>query len=242
MLALIFLIVCVSGCLPRQRFNKNCEWTQDAPRPLDLNDPRDRHHLVQDAQLAEELAQRYSDFKHKELTGYEGHGGYVQQGQVTRGCMENMFSEIERTHGVTRQQIFDARTYRDWRFDLSVFLSFVVLYLFGSTWVCRSLARPFGQHGARFWVLAVVFSSVPVSVLGVELLGLWAMTAESIRIGNDHLTASRAARLWFGPWGHHFWELFVGGILLFWIIAFLRGPGRDREAPQRTAPQGIVLH
>ena len=243
LLVLIFLIVCVAGCLPRQRFNKNCEWTQDTPRALDLNDPRDWHHLVQDAQLAEELATRYSDFKHKELTGYEGHGGYLQQGQVTRGCTERMFSEIERTHGVTRQEIHDARNYRDWRFDLSVLLSSVVLYLFGSTWVCRLLARTFGHHGSRLRVAIVVLMSVIVSLVGIGVLGFWATTAEMIRVGNDHVGASRAARSpWFSPSPHHFAELFVGGILLFWIIAWFRGPVRDEQAPPATGPQGIVLH
>jgi hypothetical protein len=243
LLALIVLIMCVSGCLPRQRFNKNCEWTQDPPRELDVHDSRDQQHLVQDAQLAEELATRYSDFKHKQLSGYEGHGGYLQQGQVTRGCMEKMFSEIERTHGVTHQQIFEARKYRDWRFDSLVLVSFVVMYLFLSTWVCRLLGRLFGQHGARFRVVGVVVSSVVASLVGLELLGLWAMTAEAIRVGNDHLGASRAARSpWFDPWAHQFGELFIGGILLFGVIAWIRHPARGGEVPRRTVPQGIILH
>lgn len=242
-LPLVFLCLCESGCLPRQRFNKNCEWTQDVARRLDLHNSRDQQHLVEDAQLAEELAIRYSDFKHKELTGYEGHGGYLQQGQVTRGCIERMFSEIERAHGVTRQQIFEARMYRDWRFDFAVILSFAFLYLSGTMWLCRILARRFRDSGARVWIAAVVLSSIPVSLIGLELLQLWSFTAEMIRVGNDHLGGFRAAKI---PWfGHHWGGLFMFGILLFCIVGWLRGllPGTEEQGSSDVGgPQGVVLH
>jgi len=241
--ALILLAACVSGCLPRQRFNKRCEWTQDTPRPLHLTDARDRQHLAEDAQLAEELATRYADFKHKEVTGYEGHGGYLQQGQVTRGCMERMFAEIEREHGVTRQQISDARYSRDWRFDLAVLLSFVVIYVIGSTLVCRVLARTLGHHGARVWLIAVVFSSIAVALLGMALLGVWATTGEMLRVGNDHIGASRAAKSpWFDPWRHHFVALLVSGTLMFCVIAWLRRPRWEGKSPRQTGPQSLALH
>src|SRR4029453_15417994 len=180
--AVMLLLVSATGCLPRDRFNKNCEWSGDASRPLDLSDARDREHLGVDAQLAEELGMRYSDFKHKELSGYEGHGGYLQNGQVTRDCMNRMFAAVERAHGVTREQILEARFYRDWRFDLTVLLSFVVFYVVGSAGVGRLLAQLIGHHGSRFWVLAVGVSSIVVALLGIELLGAWATTAEMIRV------------------------------------------------------------
>jgi hypothetical protein len=240
---LVILIVCAPGCLPRQRFNKNCEWTQDTPRTLDLADASDRRHLAEDAQLAEELATRYADFKHKEVTGYEGHGGYLQSGQVTRGCMEKMFSEIERGHGVTRKQINEARLVRDWRFDFAVLLSFVAFYLLACAAVCQALARSIGHHGPRVWLVVMGVSAVVAAVLGMELLGVWATTAEMIRVGNDHLGASRAAKSpWFNPWSRHFTELLIAGSLLFWAIAWLRGPVREQDAPSTPEPRGLALH
>ena len=130
-----------------------------------------------DAQLAEELAQRYSDFKHKEVSSYEGHGGYLQNGQVTRGCMDKMFGEIERAHG------------------------------------------------------------------GIELLGVWATVAEMIRVGNDHIGASLAAKSpWFNPWARHFGELVIAGSVVFLTIAWLRGAKWKDKAPQARGPQPITLH
>jgi hypothetical protein len=241
--AVTLILVCATGCLPRDRFNKNCEWSGDVSRSLNLSDMRDREHLGVDAQLAEELAQRYSDFKHKERSGYEGHGGYLQNGQVTRGCMDRMFGEIERAHGVTREQVFAARFYRDWRFDLAVLLSFVVFYVIGSAAMCRLLARVVGHHGSRFWVIAVGVSAIVVALLGIELLGVWATTAEMIRVGNDHIGASRAAKSpWFNPWGRHFWELLVAGSLVFSTIAWLRGLAWRESARPARGPQPITLH
>lgn len=237
--------LCVAACLPRYRFNKQCQWTGDLPRPLDLQDARDRRHLVEDAQLAEELGMRYSDFKHKELTGYEGHGGYLQQGAVTRGCMEKMFNEIERAHGVTREQIFAARMQRDWRFDAAVIGSFAGLYLLGTIAACRLLARRFSHRGARVWIAAVVLISIAATLTGVQLLELWALAAESFRVGNDHLGATRAAKSpWFDPWHRHLLMLFVSGVLVFWIAAWRYRPLDEANEPTLpdTGPQGIVLH
>ncbi len=241
----LVLLLCASACLPRQRFNKQCRWTGDTPRPLDLQDARDRGHLAEDAQLAEELGMRYSDFKHKELTGYEGHGGYLQQGAVTRGCTEKMFAEIERAHGVTREQIFAARMERDWRFDAAVIISFVGVYLLGTIGACRMLARRFGHRGARVWIAAVVLISLAATLVGVQLLELWSITAESIRVGNDHLGASRAAKSpWFDPWHRHLPELLVFGVLVFWIVAWRCRPvdNADERMVPDSGPQGIVLH
>ncbi len=108
-------------------------------------------------------------------------------------------------------------------------------------WVCRSLARRFGHHGERVWGVAVVLSSVLVGLVGVELLGFWSMTAEMIRIGNDHVGASRAARI---PWGNHFTAVFVGAIVVFWLIAWLRRPvtSAQEEAPSDLdIPQGMLF-
>jgi hypothetical protein len=241
--AVTLILVCATGCLPRDRFNKNCEWRGDATGRLNLSVARDREHLAVDAQLAEELAQRYSDFKHKEVSGYEGHGGYLQNGQVTRGCMDKMFGEIERAHGVTREQILEARVYRDWRFDLAVLLSFIVFYVIGSAAMCRMLARSIGHHGFRVWVLAVGVSAIVVALLGIELLGVWATVAEMIRVGNDHIGASRAAKSpWFNPWARYFGELLIAGSLVFSTIAWLRGAKWKDKAPQARGPQPITLH
>src|SRR5581483_2474285 len=59
--ALAAVAFSTAACLPRERFNKACEWTGDTAFPLDLQKPDDRAHLVVDAQLSEELATRFAD-------------------------------------------------------------------------------------------------------------------------------------------------------------------------------------
>jgi hypothetical protein len=208
----ILLVVFASGCLPRERFNKNCEWRNDSAVRLDVQNPKDQRHLIQDAQLAEELMIRYADFKHREPFGYEGHGGLLQGGKVGRDCLAKLDAIIETSHGVTHRQIVEGRQRRDWRFDSAVVLSFAVFYVFGAMWACRRLAHRFQQNGLSFSVVATGLCSVVASLAGVQLLGLWATTAEMLRVGNDHLGARRGDLI---PWTHHFAALFACGVVVF---------------------------
>jgi hypothetical protein len=81
-------------------------------------------------------------------------------------------------------------------------------------WVLRSF--PFESR----WLvlLAIAMASVIVSAGGLALGGLWAGLVEMIRIGNDHVSY----RVGRSPWSRHQVDLFVGGLLLFWIFAALR--------------------
>jgi hypothetical protein len=115
---------------------------------------------------------RYADFKHKEPFGYEGHGGLLQHGKVGKEYLAKLEGIIETSHGVTHDQIVDARTHRDWRFDAAVVLSFAAPYVSGAMWTCRWLAKYFSQDGRRVFGAAAVLSSVVVSIAGVQLLGL----------------------------------------------------------------------
>ena len=235
------LLVCASGCLPRERFNKNCEWTGDSAFHLDLQNPRDQQHLIQDAQLVDELTTRYADFKHKEPFGYEGHGGLLQHGKVANDCLAKLDGIIETSHRVTHEQILDARVRRDWRFDAAVVLSFAAVYALGAIWTCGWLANYFSRDARRVLAAATALSAVVVSGAGVQLLGLWATTAEMLRIGNDHLGPRRGASI---PWTHHFGQLFVGGILVFLVAALLRYRVLSDDAETSTEdsrPHTILL-
>jgi PIN domain len=139
----------------------------------------------------------------------------------------------------------EARLARDWRFDGAVIVSFAVLYLLGAILMCGMLVRRYADRGASVWVVAVVLSFVAVTLIGIQLLALWSMTAEMIRLGNDHMGASRAAKSpWFDPWHRHFGALFIPGVLVFWIVAWLRSSlGRQGQGSSEAGgPQGVVLH
>jgi hypothetical protein len=235
----LLLLVSASGCLPRDRFNKNCEWTGDTAVQLDLRNPRDAQHLVDDAQLAEELRVRYADFQHKAV-GSEGHGGLLDGGRVARACQAKLDRLIADTHGVTTEDIDRARQHRDQTFDVGVILSFALVYVFGAMIMSRLLSRRLVYADRWFRASAAALASVGISSAGIQFFSLWATTAEMIRVGNDHIGGSRAARM---PWNEHFGALFAGGMLLFWL-AWLSRPSAargDEDGVSVDGPRGVLL-
>ena len=55
-----------------------------------------------------------------------------------------------------------------------------------------------------------------VFAVGSTMVGeVWSGIAESLRIGNGHMSY-RIQRLW---WGRHRTELFAGALMVFWLAA-----------------------
>jgi hypothetical protein len=223
---LVSVVICAAACASPERRNKNCQWPGDETRPLNLADRSDQRHLDDDAQLAEELATRYADYRHKIPYGYEGHGGLLEGGRVGTSCLAALDAIIQQKHGVTEAQITEARNHRPPMFDLSVLQSFAVMYGLLAVGICRALVRYGAVANTRARVFAVTALALAMSAAGVQLLDMWATTAEMIRIGNDHLSPRRGALI---PWRHHYRELFVAGVVFFWTIALTEG--RKRVAP-----------
>jgi hypothetical protein len=207
------------GCIEHDRVNSTCEWTGDTTFPLDSQNPAHRQHLVKDAQLAEDLAVRYADTEHKRLTGYQGHGGLIDNGRVVKECMTRLFTTIENDHFVTSEEIQIARGQRNRAFDVAVGLVFLPLYSFGVIAACRRVWHRFSSHQRYVGLVAMGLGSLAVSFLGLLLGQLWFTAWELVRIGNDHFGGSRAAR---NLWREHAGELFMAGIVLFWVIALIR--------------------
>jgi hypothetical protein len=217
--ALVGLAVCLSACLPRDRLNTNCEWTMDPARALDLSGDRDRQHLYLDADLAEDLSIRYADAEHRRRFGYGGHGGLIDSGAVRRGCMDTLFADVARTHAVSIEDVRQAVGHRSWTFDISVIASFAAIYLWSATYVVGWIRRSFGDSRS-FAIVVTILTAVAAGAGGLALFAVWGAIAEMIRIGNDHMGLTRGLR---NPWVHHQAELFVAGVLLFWLVATVHG-------------------
>jgi hypothetical protein len=213
----------------------------DTVRLLDVRDPADAQHLVQDAQLAEELATRFADASRLALNGVEGHGGLIDDGRVIRGCRIRMFAAIESNHGVNAEQIQFARAHRNAVYDMAVMLLFVPLYSIGAVVAQRALKRRFGADRRVVRWLATVVVSIVVVVVGVELAGLWSTVWELTRLGNDHIGAQRLAAF-ERPSERHAMALVVGSVLLFWLIDLLRfEPSRDERDSSNVVALGLML-
>jgi hypothetical protein len=207
------------GCIDRSRVNTTCEWTGDAAFQIDPQSAAHQQHLVADAQLAEELAIRHADAEFGRRFGVEHHGGLIDNGRFRRECLSRMFSAIENTHDVSAQQIQVARGERNPRFDLAVGLLFLPIYLFGASIACRWLFRRFSTDERAVGLIAIAMSSIAVSLLGLQCFRLFAAIWEVVRVGNGHMTGIRAAS--DSRWSQLYVGAdFIGGVLLFWLIAF----------------------
>jgi hypothetical protein len=229
-------VVC-PGCLERARENKQCEWTGDTEFLFNSGNPTHQKHLIQDAQLAEELATRFADAARLKVNGVEGHGGLTEDGAVVRACSTSLFAAIETSHRVTAEQIQVARAARNGGFDVAVMLLFVPLYGLGAALVHRGLQRRFASERSVVRWAATAVTSVPAAFLGVQVAGLWSMLWEIIRVGNDHIGGHRLAPF-VRPTELHPVGLFVIAILLFWLLDFLHSKPAshafDFSVPERT--------
>jgi hypothetical protein len=219
------------GFVDRHRGNRTCEWTGDAAFRIEASNSAHREHLVADAQLAEELAIRHADTEYaRRFGGAPGHGGLLDGGRVRNACMDRLVAAIENNHTVTAEQVEVARAGRNPIFDSLVLLLFLPMYTAFAGRACRwvknaSIETRVGR------LLALGLGSLAVSLLGLPFFQLWSAVMEGMRVGNPdgHMSSYRAAT----PIGERdIAALFVGGILLFWLVAVLHRPdpvdGRDR--------------
>src|SRR5947207_4059290 len=156
--------------------------------------------------------------------------------------MARLFTTIESDHLVTSEQIQVARGQRNRTFDVVVELLFLLLYLFGATAACRRVWHRFSSHQHYVGLVAMGLVSFAVSFFGLLVRQLWFAAWETIRIGNDHFGGHRAAR---NVWGEHLGELFMAGIVLFWVIALLRYVAMSNDqmiSADNRGPHVLLLH
>jgi hypothetical protein len=222
-LVLVMSVVCASGCIDRSRLNANCDWTGDSAFPLDLSNPVHQRHLIDDAQLAEGLAVRFSDTEHRRRYGYGGHGRLVDYGTVLHQCFGTLTNRIEHDHRVTAAAIDDARAQRSAAFDLPVILSFALLYAMASWLAAGWIDRRFTDGTALVRTSIAAIASLAVAGLGLQLMAVWGGVWECVRIGDDHFGSFRATR---SPVVTHLGAFYAGGVVLFWTIALAYSTSR----------------
>jgi hypothetical protein len=230
------------GCIPRDRVNKNCEWTGDTKFSFEPQNAVHQEHLIEDTQLAEELGIRYADAEFGRRFGVEHHGGLLDDGRVRRECLSRMFHAIESNHGVTSEQVRLARGRRNQAFDVAVGLLFLPLYSLGTTMACRWLCRRFSSNERYVRLVATGLASIATAFLGTQCFRIWGGVWEVIRVGNGHMTSIRAASYsgWTMQYGG---AAFIGGILLFWLTALIcyRAMSDDEQATDVHGAGGILL-
>jgi len=218
---LLFWLTCIgdsAGASP----NSDCEWPKEIAAPLDLSRSAQTRHLSGDAERAEDLAIRF-----------DAHRGTRAEYGLTRDqCMARLFQIVGSNHGVTEEQIRWHLAQRRTELDLGVVLTFIALYAWAATLIVRRVGRRNADHQETWgWVVIIVYTSVIASVVGVLLGEVWSDLMENMRLGNGHLSY-RVERI---PWGHHRLGMFVGGVVLFWLLAAFQRQGRSGSLFRVTA-------
>jgi hypothetical protein len=220
----LLFAVCLASCVPRNRVNPNCRWTNDALSPLDTQRSADVQHLMNDAMVAEDLAIRYADATRGRRSGH--FAGWDEYENARERCMTTLFAAAADTHGVDAQQVRNLLGRRALAVDLSVGLAFGVLYLLLSHAVVGGIQSRFSVEEPTALVVAFLGVAPAFGACGVLALGLWAGLIEMVRLGNAHMSY-RVDRL---PWSHHTLELFATGVFVFLATAALRWYCRYRPA------------
>ncbi len=138
--------------------------------------------------------------------------------------MARLFQIVASNHDVTEEQIRWHLAHRPTELDIAVILTFIVLYGWAAIVVVRRVCRRNADHQETSgWIAMMVYTSIITSVVGVLLGEVWSDLIENVRLGNGHLSY-RAERI---PWSHHRLGFFVGGVVLFWLLATLHHRGRS---------------
>jgi hypothetical protein len=213
----LLMLVCTTGCSRHPQPNSSCEWPQEtAAQALNPSPPSQQRRLSDDAEFAEDLAIRYADAHWGPRSGH--FEGMAEYGRTRDQCMAALFKVIGTSHGVPEEQIRRSLGHRRIDLDLAVILCFAVLYGCVANVIARRLHNLYAYNdGSLTEVVMTIFASAAVSAAGVLVGEQWSLIIETYRLSSGHLSY-RVARI---PWNQHRLGLFVGGVVLFWVLAVL---------------------
>ena len=219
---LLFLLA-PAACVRRDGRNSDCRWPAESAVQA-----ADAKHLSADAEFAEDLAIRYAD----------KHYGHTQEYEAGRDhCLGTLFEQVGKAHGVSASDVSNSLGRNRGRIDIAVNLPFILLYCFGAAAVARTVWRryPPTENGWIPGAMMTLFLSLVVACGGTMIGEVLSGIAESIRIGNDHMSY-RHFRHW---WVRHWAGLFAGALVVFWICgAFVAYRLKSSEPVDAVLPKG----
>jgi hypothetical protein len=211
------LIVLVALLLGGCNVNRNvdCQWGSDhRSGPLDLSTARDRRHLADDAQVAEDLAIRHADASRppdwqRDRPAYQ---------RVREACRARLNLIVAQQHFVPIDAVDAAvNDRREW-LDAVVIASLASLFLMATRMVVRFLMR--GALADAPVLATAMFIVVSLGAGAVLSLGsnVFIGSIESIRVGNGHMSY-RTERL---PLRQRPVETFAAGAIGFVAVAAMQ--------------------
>lgn len=202
----MLLVLGAGGCVRRDGRNSECRWPGETS-----NRAVSARHLSADAEFAEDLAIRYAD-AHFGRRSPNPSEKYPEEREL---CMERLFEEIGKQHGVPAAQVAGSLGRNRAYIDLAEVLPFALLYGLAATAVARMIWRRYlpAEDGWAPGITMALFLSLALALGGTMLGEQWNWFVETHRIGNNHMSY-RADRLF---WAKHRFELFAAALMAFWL-------------------------
>jgi hypothetical protein len=197
-LVIVLALLASSGCITRPGMNRDCRWPSESPIHLDLSSTNNRRHLVIDAELIEELVDRY-----------RFHPGGDQE-----ECRSRLTDAVARLHGVSATDVLKARERVAERgLNLPVNVPVALLFLFTVLRVRKVIERRFEDEPLPA-AITLILASLVLSGLLVVAGEFWTSILEMIRVGSQHV-GGRVAQL---QWRRHEREIFLIALCAFWAV------------------------
>lgn len=209
-----FGLVCLiaAGCLPRDRLNSTCDWTDDSAGALDLRRDADRKHLELDAAIAEEIGVRYGD-------SFRGAVSLDETGRKTEQCTNAALARIVKLHGVALSKVQAARGVRKrWLDVFTIFVPLVLLFALAADLITRRIDRGFDPEERVPKILSLAALAPVSGILALMLGQIWEIQVDVFRLRNPHLSY-RTFRL---PIQAHHLQAWTFAVVLFIAVASLR--------------------
>jgi hypothetical protein len=220
LLVLALVLLASSGCITRPGMNADCRWPSESSRHLDPSSTADTRHLVVDAELIEELVDRY-----------RFHPGGDQQ-----ECRARLIDAVARLHGVSVADVRAAQERVSERgLNLPVNIPVALFFLFAVLKVRKTIARRFEDEPVPA-AITLVLASVVLSGLIVLVGEFWTSILQMIRVGSQHV-GGRVGQL---PWPQHEREIFAIALCAFWAVVLgqsllERPPAENHILPKRQS-------
>lgn len=203
----------VAGCAGGSFKNAGCEWPLDhATTSLDLSVSRDKRHLADDAQTAEDLAIRHADASNarashsRDVTAYQA---------VREDCKASLFALVASQHRVPPDAVVAAvGDRREW-LDGLVILGFAVVFALVAKQVSTFILRGAIADSRPLAVSMLIVAALAAGGAGLLTGNVWFGLIESLRVGNGHMSY-RAERI---PIRRHREVCFVACVVLFAAVS-----------------------
>ena len=211
---LVALLFVSAGCVGLDK-NTDCLWPVDHPhRALDRSASADRRHLADDAQTAEDLAIRHADSSR----GPDWQRNRDEYRRVREACRAALNQIVATQHDVPIEAVAAAVADRRQWLDAAVVIAFAGLFAAAVIAATSFMLRGALIESRTLASVMLLVASLAAGAVGVMAASVFVGLAESVRIGNGHVSY-RVERV---PLRHRQIETFSAGALCFMAVGAIQ--------------------